>query len=267
MRRLQLVFGILASICSAVAQIPSVTDGGIVNGATFAGGVPVAPGSIVSIFGDNLAGALAQADSVPLSTSLSNVSVTFNGIAAPLYFVAPGQINAQVPWNALPAGADSRMVDVIVTRNGNTSIARQVQVGSYSPAVFTFPPGGGYAIAINADGSLAAPSGAIPGITTHAAKAGDALVILGTGLGPVDSPVVSGANSLDKLRNTMVKPTVLIGGQPATVQFSGLSPQFPGVNQLNIVVPNVAAGSSIPLQFDMGGGNRTSAQVVIAVGP
>jgi uncharacterized protein (TIGR03437 family) len=48
-------------------------------------------------------------------------------------------------------------------------------------------------------------------------------------------------------------PTVLIGGVQAHVSFSGLSPQFVGVNQLNVEIPNVAPGNSLALQIQVGG--------------
>jgi uncharacterized protein (TIGR03437 family) len=57
---------------------------------------------------------------------------------------------------------------------------------------------------------------------------------------------------------------VLIGGQPASVSFSGLSPQFVGVNQLNVVVPNVTPGNSVPIQIQAGG-ITTSSQITIAI--
>jgi uncharacterized protein (TIGR03437 family) len=253
---------------AAFCQTPVIADGGVLNGASFdkTAGAPLAPGALVSIFGSNLAAQLQANDTVPLSTSLAdNVSVTFNGITAGLDFVSSGQINAQLPWNVLPAGANSGTATVVVNRNGTASATVLVNVG-LAPGIFSFPPGAGYAIAINADGSLAAPAGAIPGIATHPAKAGDVMIVYATGLGPVDSPIDNGANSLDKLRNTIVKPTVLIGGQSATVLFSGLTPQFPGVNQLNVQVPaGVQPGDKVPLQIQVNGGAPTTASVVIAV--
>jgi hypothetical protein len=58
---------------------------------------------------------------------------------------------------------------------------------------------------------------------------------------------------------------VLVGGIPAQVAFSGLSPQFPAVNQLNIVLPvGVPAGSAVPLQLSVGGVSTTS-QLNIAI--
>jgi uncharacterized protein (TIGR03437 family) len=124
-----------------------------------------------------------------------------------------------------------------------------------SPGLFTTQSGIGQAIAINPDGSLAD--------TEHPAKVGEALVILATGLGPVTPKAVDGDNSSDALRNTVTMPKVTIGGEPADVLFSGLSPQFVGLNQINVTVPPVKAGV-VPLQINIGG-ITTSNQVTIAV--
>lgn len=248
----------------ATGQTPTVADGGVLNGASFAKGQAVSPGELVSIFGTDLASSTAQADSVPLSTSLANVNVSFNGVAAPLLYVSPTQINAQMPWDVMPSGITAGTADVVVTRGGVKSAAQMVQVRPSAPGIFSIPPGAGYAIAINADGSVAAPAGAISGITTRPAKVGDVVIILATGLGPVDSPIANGAASTDKLRRTTTTPTVLIGGQPAQLLFSGLSPQFTGVNQLNVMVPDVTAGDKVPVQIQMDG-IITTDQVVMAV--
>src|SRR5450631_3171226 len=116
------VFCVLTLAAAAVcAQTPAVVPGGVLNGASFAKGQGVAPGSLVSIFGSELSSGLTLNDTVPLSTSLSNVSVTFSNIPAGLYFVSPGQINAQIPWDVLPAGTTSGSLNVVVTRNGAAS--------------------------------------------------------------------------------------------------------------------------------------------------
>ena len=80
----------------AIAQSPAISDGGVVNSATRSPDQPLAPGSLVSIVGTGLAADIAQADSVPLSTSIANVSVTFNKVPAPVQFVSDTQINVQV---------------------------------------------------------------------------------------------------------------------------------------------------------------------------
>ena len=235
---------------AAYAQIPVVNTGGVGNAAS--GAATVTPGSLVSIYGTNLAASNALADTIPLATQLNNVSVTFNGVAAPLRFVSSGQLNAQLPWNTLASGT-AGTASVVVTANGQTSAPQSVQIVPFSPGIFAI---GTIAVSINADGSVAAPPGAIPGITTHPAKIGDpqGLMILCTGLGAVNPPAVNGAASLDALRTATTTPTVMIGGKVAQVLFAGMSPQFVGVNQINILIPaGTPTGDAVPLQISVGG--------------
>lgn len=238
------------------AQSPVISAGGIVNAASFAAGQPLAAGSLVAIFGTQLAPGLAQAASVPLSTSLSNVSVSFNGIAAPLDFVSAGQINAQIPYEALPSGG-SGTINVTVSNNGNVSPPQPIVINSAVPGVFAVS---GHAIAIIATdasdpryGTLAAPAGSIPGLTTSPAHANDVLIVYATGLGAVTPAVQSGHDSLDQLRTTVLTPTILVGNVPGPLYFSGLTPQFPGVYQINVGVPQVTPGNAVPLQVQING--------------
>lgn len=256
MRRFSLALILLFTAACASAQTPTVAAGGVLNGASFAKGQPVTPGSLVTIFGSQLAARTAQADTIPLSNSLGGVSVSFvsdsKTVAAPMLFVNPdpnSQINAQVPWDLVPAGSTAT-VNVIVSRDGVASAPAPVNIGPFSPGIFA---SNGRAIAVNADGTLAWPSGVIAGLTTHPAKVGDTVIVYATGLGAVDSTPANGAGSLDKLRQTLTKPTVMIGGVTAVVPFSGLSPQFVGVNQLNITIPNANPGDNVPIQLQLGG--------------
>ena len=259
----------VAGALSAGAQTPVVANGGVLNGASFARGQSVTPGSLISIFGSSLAATTATADSIPLSTAMANVSVTFNGTPAPLNgvfhdAVNGDQINAQLPW-----GTDTRSgtAQIVVTRGGVASAPVSVPVAQFAPGIFSTQFGVGQAIAINSDGSLAAPVGSIPGLATHPAKIGDpiGIAILATGLGPVTPPVGDGRNTLDVLRNTVTMPAVLIGGVPANVSFSGLAPQFVGVNQVNVQLPpGTPAGDKVTLQIQIGGVTSTD-QVTIAV--
>jgi uncharacterized protein (TIGR03437 family) len=262
---MRLALCVVLAAMSALAQTPNITQGGVLNAASFAKDRPISPGSLVSIFGSDLAAGLAQADSVPLSTSLAGVSVTFNGVPAPLLFVSGNQVNVQAPWDVLPAGVTSGVADVVVTRNGVQSQAAMVQIAPSTPGIFSIPPGAGNAVAINQDGSIAAPANSIPGYPTHPTKVGDTLLVLATGLGAVDSPIENGHDSSDKIRRTVITPGVFIASQPAQVPFSGLTPQFPGVNQLNVVVPSVTPGNALPIQLEVDG-VRTTDQVTIAVG-
>src|ERR1700693_977526 len=74
--------------------LPQITSAGGVNAASYA--QTISPGSIVSIFGTNLANSIATASGIPLPTELGGSSVTVNGTKAPLFFVSPNQINFQV---------------------------------------------------------------------------------------------------------------------------------------------------------------------------
>jgi uncharacterized protein (TIGR03437 family) len=236
---------ILFHAAVAMAQTPIVGPGGVVDAASFK--APVVPGSLVSIFGSNLSSGTASAGAIPLSVTLGGVSVIFNGIAAPLLYVSAQQINAQLPWEVPSTGA----VTVVVTNGTAASAPQSVQVGSFSPGLFAI---GAYAVAVNPDGSLAAPIGAIPGVPSHPATPGDSLVLWGSGFGAVSPPAVTGNNSLDTLRTATTPPTVTIAGIAAPVTFAGLSPQFVGVYQINVTMPSTqpSAGSA-QIQIQAGG--------------
>jgi uncharacterized protein (TIGR03437 family) len=264
---------LLASLTSASrAQAPQVSNNGVVNGASFDSTIPVAPGSLVSIFGTSLAAKIATADSIPLATSRAEAdvqSVTFNNIPAPLLYVSDKQINAQVPANVLPAGVTAGTATLVVNRSTGASTPVNVTVGPFSPAIFTTPGPSGtiLGVAINPDGSVAAPVGAIPGGFTHPAKAGDPgqLVIYVDGLGAVTPPVADGHNTVDGLRTDTTVPTVLVGGVPLTPSFAGLSPNFVGLGQINVFLPpSVPTGDAVTLQLEVGG-ITTSNKVVIAI--
>jgi minor extracellular serine protease Vpr len=257
---------------SVFAQGPVVGQGGIVNGASFSLDQPdkrVAPGSLISIFGTNLASGPAMADSIPISTSLGDIeSVTINGLDAPILAANPGQINVQLPWDVIPGTVNGPMpVPVVVTRKSNgSSMPVNANVAPYSPGIFTFPNGAGNALALDFQNKfeVAAPVGAIPGRTTQPAKPGDILEIFATGLGPVTTTPANGEPA-PTAPHTTTTPVVMIGGVQAKVQFSGLTPQFVGLYQVNIVVPaNAPTGNAVPLQIQIGGITSTN-QATIAV--
>lgn len=265
MKPARLLWLAAAAAAVLVAQGPSVNEGGVVNAANFTH--PSAPGSIVSIFGTNLASSLAQASTVPLSTSLGGVSVTFNGVAAPLFFVSSQQINAQ-----LPSGLAGTTASVVVTSAGAASTARTTEINRATPAIFTLNQQGTGQGAVFFANSLilAARVGAFaPNLESRPARAGDILTIYANGLGPVTPPVADGRNTIDALRNTTTRPTVLVGSTAvpdADILFSGLAPQFVALYQINFRMPaGVAAADAVPIIIRMSGIDSSS-QVTFAVG-
>jgi uncharacterized protein (TIGR03437 family) len=262
--------GLLAVVASA--QTPVISKGGVVNGASFAGGQAVSPGSLVSIFGTDLAAGVKSASSIPLSTSMEGVTVTFNNHDVPLKDVTPGQINAEVPWNVLPGGGPG-MVNVVVTRNGVTSMPLAVQIAPEAPGIFVNAVSSTlfYAWAVNFSdkNSLPWPAGTAPKNKTpqRPAKAGDVLIIYATGLGEVNPSVPDGHNALDgKLHVPTTAPEVLIGGIKAKILGSALSPQFVGVYQINAKIPTgVPTGNNVSIQLKSGSVTSPASNASIAI--
>ncbi len=235
----------------------------------------VAPGSLVSIFGTNLASALAVGSTIPLSLNLGDVtSVTFNNIPAGLYYVGPLQINAQLPWNVLPAGTTSGTASIVVTRaSGAPSAPQTVPIVPAMPGIFTVNQKGfgqGFAYD-NTTGAIPAPTGTVIGsfkIAPISISSGHALIIACTGLGPVTPDIANGAAASEGgIRNTVAVPEVLIGGVQAKFIYSVLSPQFVSEYQIGVVpAASTPTGNAVSLQIVVNG-VTTSDTVTIAVAP
>ena len=144
-------------------------------------GVPVAPGTIVQIYGSNMTSQAASAATIPLPNSLNQTSVVIGGVLAPLYFVSPGQINAQVPFE-LAAG---QTYQVLVSANGALSTPDQIQVSAAAPGVAQFPTG--EIIAQHANGNLV--------LDSSPAAPGEEIVMYVAGMGATSQSVASGTAS------------------------------------------------------------------------
>ena len=239
------------AVCSWAAD-PVVS--GTVNGASFAAGLPLAAGSIASVFGSNLSLSAAAADVVPLPTLLGGARVSLNGVAAPLFYVSPGQINFQMPPRTSGATAT-----IVVVKNGLTGLATSVELAPEAPVIFTLDSSGkGPGAVLNQDFSVNSAQ--------NPAAVGDGIQIYANGLGALNPPVGAGevGPSLPPFSLTVNTPTVLINGAPAEVLYSGAAPGFVGANQVNVRIPaGTPAGSAVSLQIKIGGG--TSNIVTIAV--
>lgn len=242
---------------------PAVNEGGVLSAASFIvpgnPGHANAPGSLVAIFGTNLAPRVESAGQIPLPFTLAGTQVTFNGLPAALVFVAPQQINAQ-----LPGGLTGDSVQIVVTTAAGAGTPRAVQTSPFSPALFTVNAQGfgqGWALIFGEPvPTAAAPVGSIPGFASRPARANDVLIIFLNGLGPVTPPIEDGRNSFDqdglRLRTAVTQPTVTIGGvaiPPGNVVFAGLAPEFVGLNQINLIVPaGLAANAAAPIVITSG---------------
>jgi len=241
---LLLVLGFAAQL-PAHAQTPAIQ--GVTDSATY--GPRVAPGSLASIFGSNLAAQTESAANFPLPTSLGGATVTIGRVTAPLLYVSATQINFQVP-SSLSAGISS----LVVNGPGGASSSFSVTITASAPGIYQY--GVNRAVAQNQNSALNASS-------TPAAS-GSVITVYMTGIGAVNHSVTDGQptpTSPTSMANASA--TATIGAASATVQFIGLTPGFAGLAQANIQVPSLPAGD-YPLVITVGGFVSTSAVVSVS---
>ncbi len=254
----------------SVPTVPTIAS--VLNGASFAPSIQA--GSFVSIFGTNFTkntAGLSWDGSIvngQFPTTLGGLSVYINGNPAYVNFVNSTQINVLAP-------ADTTVgpVSVMVSNNLGNSQTSTVNLRPESPAFFTFSPDNAKYIAAqialpNNQVEFLGPAGLFGSSpVSRPAKPGEVVILYGTGFGPTNPPVdpsmvFSGAAP------TQYPVLVTIGGQPATVEFAGLSGA--GLYQINAVVPSslsagdqaVVATVNVPINPV-----RTSQKVYIAVQP
>ncbi len=238
-----------------------LSQGGVLLGAGFGRG-PVAPGSIISLFGRNLAAGDNLADRVPLPRSLGGVRVLIGEKEAPLFYVGPGQVNAQVP-SELDA---DRQLQVLVETDGVPSAPEPLQTVASRPGIFTLGPrfGNQGAILIANTNRLAMPP--TSGVPSEPARIGGVVSIYCTGLGSTEPAVPSGqpGPASEPLARVITQVTVSIGGQTAAVSFAGLAPGFVGVYQVNAQVPaGITPGDAVPVVITQGGFRSNTTTIAV----
>ena len=236
-------------------QVPQIGNGGVVNAASYS--AQVAPGSIAAVFGTFFLTSPLVDTSLPLETSLQNLSLQFTGgAAAPLYYVSGTQVNLQVPWEL----TGDTTASLTATLNGMTGAAQSVTVAPVAPAIFTTNSQG------TGQGAIQDASYHLVDSSNPATSGSTTILIYCTGLGPVtNQPATGAAASTTDLDSTVTMPTVTIGGIPAaTPSFSGLAPGYVGLYQVNVQVPaGVAAGSAVPVVISMNGVNSNTATIAV----
>jgi uncharacterized protein (TIGR03437 family) len=229
---------------------PVIAPNGVVNGASFA--PKIAPGSLASIGGTNLATSTTPGANTPLPYILGGATVSVNGTAAPVLYASPTQINFQVPWGTQVGNAS-----VTVKVAGVTSNTITVPVTATAPGIFVDIFGA--ARAENFDYSL--------NTSTNPAHAGSFIIAYMTGSGAVTPAIADGvatpSTGLVQL-SSGVSVSVTIGGQTAPVLFAGLTPGFIALLQLNITVPSGLTAGNYPMIVTIGGQVSNSANVSVA---
>lgn len=214
-----------ASSTRAGAWFLYVPSASAVSSASLA--APIAPESLASIFGAQLADTIAAAadpQSPPASLGGINLNVFDSTGAerpAPLLYVSPSQINFQVPAGTLPGSVH------LLVRNGSKTLDVTAQVSGIAPGIFTVPGNiaAAYGTRIEPDGSQTILPPATPIILDQRPVY---LSLFGTG--------IRGRSSLNHV-------SVTIGGIDSQVSYAGAQGSIPGLDQVNVLLPTALLGA------------------------
>lgn len=233
-----LYFLLAASQCSSDRTAPCYSTASVVNSAT---SQPVlAPNGMATIYGTflsfstaSLSSADAQGGLLPVQLAGTGVTVVVDGLAAPVWYVSPSQVNFLVPGGLRPG----RNVDVWLSRDGKAGPIVSVRLAAESPGLFAADPE--TVIAVKLDGSLVKMG--------QPARSGESVILFATGLGATtpDTPyrqVPRGAASLSRLSDFRILLNGLAVGAE-NIGYAGVAPGFAGLYQINFTVPAEAPGN------------------------
>jgi len=229
---------VLLSNCSAT---PSPA---LVSAASY-GGLRLAPDSIGTLFGSDLANGIALAPGLPLPTQLAGTSVKFRDSAnverlAPLFFVSPTQVNLQIP-----PGMASGLARVTVVNGAGRSATATAQIDMVAPGIFSADASGqglpaGYVVRVRADnsqqdeqiGRFDPTTGKIVPIPIDLGPASDKVVLalFGTGW---------------RFCGSLSATTAKVGGADVSVLYAGSQPTLVGVDQVNLLLPRSLMGRDL----------------------
>lgn len=202
---------------------PFIQWSGVTNSASFISGA-VAPGQIISLWGERLApDGAAEAG---LGLELAGTRVFIGGLAAPLLFVSPWQVNAIVPFGV----EDRQTAGIRLERLGDSSNEVTTPVLPVAPGLYTYFHSG--VMALNQDYT--------PNSWSNPVRPGQIVMLWATGFGQTNPPSVDGAISEVPLARLPVSVTATIGAADAPVTYAGPAPGLvAGATQINLVVPNL----------------------------
>ncbi len=234
---------------------PRFSATGVVNAASFLPGLT--PGSLGTVFAAGVLDdpGVLSADHLPFPASLGDVSVTVNGVTAPILALANRngveQANFQTPFETPSSGTAS----VVVTRSGNPSTPADVPIIDPQPAIYTSD--GTQAIVVhNADYSLVT--------TAHPLQPGEYAFLYASGLGAVtNTPVTGAAAPVLPLAMAAAHVQVTLGGISCDVPFAGLAPGFAGVYQVDFRVPANAPSGGQDLAASIGVASSPTTTTVV----
>ena len=217
------------TVRSSYTGPPVIT--GLTNAASFR--QVYAPGMLLTVFGQGLASTIDIASTLPLPLELSGVSVTINGVSAPIWYVSPNQLNIQIPYEIATSGT----VTLVVKNNGQTA-SSTLTMAAAAPGVFV-------------DGNNAP-------VPSTAGKAGQVLTMFVTGAGALSPSLATGATPaastpVASLPKPTQNVTVTVDGTSSTLQFYGNTSGVVGAIQVNYQVPASIGSGTHSVVVSVGG--------------
>ncbi len=238
---------------------PVITDSAIQTAGAFGAYRYAAPGSYIEIYGTNLAPSPGRSwaegdfDGNRAPTSLDDITVTVNNVAAPISFVSPGQINVQIPANT----RTNVQVPIVLNSRGFTSSTILFPIRPLAPALWAPPQfrvgDRQFVGALDVRSQLIARG--VPNVPDNPARPGDTVVFYGIGFGPVlpSRIPVAGERAPAELTDLLNPVEFRFGGQVAAITYKGLTPGQVGLYQFNVVIPPAVEAGDVELAVTLNG--------------
>jgi len=235
---------VILNIPLAVSFFAGASQVAAVSAASFRPQDVASPG-IVSLFGSGLSETTKQGEGLPYEIDGVSVSMTtryFESFRAPLFSVSPQQINFLMPFTGSPFNFITGETLIMVSRNDRVIAAGSMYVEKVAPSLFTADSSGkglaaGYVVRVKADGSQVnepvarfdAAQNRFVAVPVDLSDPSDHvfLILFGTGV---------------RLRSDISRVSAKIGGENAEVLYASFQNEFPGVDQVNLLLSPTLRG-------------------------
>ncbi|HLX42953.1 MAG TPA: hypothetical protein VKR43_05940 [Bryobacteraceae bacterium] len=241
------------NVIADYTSVPYIPPAGIQSAAGPTQDGSVAAGSLMAIYGQNLATAFQIGPTNPLRQVIGNTTITLGTFLLPLVYVSPTLISAQVPWELAPGS-----YTLTVHNTGQPDVPGTVTVSRNAPVMFTqqntqnLP----LVLALHQDGTLIS--------FTSPAIRGEQITIYATGLGPYDKTSVDAFPAGSTPLFNLVDPISITSdaGQQWQPDWAGAAPGMVGIAAVKLTISNDMP-SAANLNFQLVVNSATSPQAVL----
>ena len=248
---------------------PSGLPNNVLGYSAATGGSLLAPSSIASIYGKNLAKVTASASGAAFPTQLGGISLRVRDDAdtvrlAQLILVSPSQINFVVPGQTSIGPVTLNIDDgsTPLLEGANATIVNNLAAGFFTASQDGKGVPAATAVRIHTDGTQEL----VPVFTCAGTGQCNAAPIDMTSGLPVYLSLYGTGFGAEFLKNpASVAARCQVGGKDATVQFAGPHPLYPGLDQLNLMLPQSLPSGPAPMQCQFNGSQPGQQTNVVSI--